>query len=483
LTFAPDFLWLKSRGSAQSHALFDLVRGTGQRLQSNATSAEDAYSSYFTGFTSDGFTLNQNSGINQNNDALVAWAWDAGSSNTTIAAGSLNSSLYNQSQTWSSGGSISNSGENPVNYTNTFDGIISGVGAAPNYAEGWRIGGTSLATGTSTVSGLNIAFSESVKVRYFKFIYSGSNSNTQFKINNVSLLDGTATTSTYQDIDVTSSITSPITSLEINRNAGNNNLQIAGIYIDGKLLVDSGVTPPNVPSIASTVRANPSAGFSISKYDNSNAAGTFAHSLSSMPEFFIIKNLVQDSWMVWSKAANDVIGRDDGYLFLNLTNAIASGVAAYFPGGTNASTVSVGASSNTGGNCIAYCFAPVEGYSSFGSFQNPSSSEGAFVHLGFKPALLMVKCALNISSSSGAGDWIIKDSTRSPFNNPSDGNTLVANVANAEDGYYGAGQAAIDILSNGFKIRHPNSSPAGDTGRLYIYAAWAESPFKTARAQ
>jgi hypothetical protein len=31
----------------------------------------------------------------------LAWAWDAGSSNTTIAAGGLNSSVYDQSQTWS----------------------------------------------------------------------------------------------------------------------------------------------------------------------------------------------------------------------------------------------------------------------------------------------------------------------------------------------------------------------------------------------
>ena len=31
---------------------------------------------------------------------MVAWAWDAGSSNTTIAAGGLNSSVYDQSQDW-----------------------------------------------------------------------------------------------------------------------------------------------------------------------------------------------------------------------------------------------------------------------------------------------------------------------------------------------------------------------------------------------
>jgi hypothetical protein len=51
------------------------------------------------------------------------------------------------------------------------------------------------------------------------------------------------------------------------------------------------------------------------------------------------------------------------------------------------------------------------------------------------------------------------------------------NVNNGEDAYYSSGQAAIDILSNGFKIRHVNSSPVGDPGRLIVYAAWAEHPF------
>ena len=82
--FAPDFAWLKSRGSAQSHALFDKVRGSGNRLQTNTADAQDAYSSYFTGFTNDGFTLNNNSGINQNTDTLVAWAWKAGGNKNTF---------------------------------------------------------------------------------------------------------------------------------------------------------------------------------------------------------------------------------------------------------------------------------------------------------------------------------------------------------------------------------------------------------------
>ena len=132
---------------------------------------------------------------------------------------------------------------------------------------------------------------------------------------------------------------------------------------------------------------------------------------------------------------------------------------------------------------IYYIWHSVPGFSSFGDFVNPSSTHGAYVYCGFRPALIIAKCAEDLGGGSGVGDWIIKDTTRSPFNHPTDGNTLVANVSNAEDNYYTAGQAKVDILSNGFKIQHPNSSPLGDTGRRYIYCAWAEHPFKQSLAR
>ncbi len=188
--------------------------------------------------------------------------------------------------------------------------------------------------------------------------------------------------------------------------------------------------------------------------------------------------------MVWSKAANDAIDRDDGYLFLNLTNAIASGVAAYFPGGTNASTVSVGASSNTGGNCIAYCFAPVEQYSSFGSFSGNGSADGPFVYTGFRPRWILIK---NITFASDYTSWLIQDTARSPYNVMPDTNILWANKSVSE-GFRGNGTTAstynkIDAVSNGFKIREASTHELNDASATYIYAAFAEHPFKTSRAR
>ena len=104
------------------------------------------------------------------------------------------------------------------------------------------------------------------------------------------------------------------------------------------------------------------------------------------------------------------------------------------------------AGSNYAGGMIYYIWHSVPGFSSFGDFINTSSTQGAFVYCGFKPALIIAKCAEDLGGGSGVGDWIIKDTTRSPFNHPTDGNTLVANVSNAEDNYYTAGPVSYTHL-------------------------------------
>ena len=223
-----------------------------------------------------------------------------------------------------------------------------------------------------------------------------------------------------------------------------------------------------------SVRANPTAGFSIVSWSgHGSGATTIGHGLNAAPELIILKG--RDNAGAWV-VGSDYIGWGDR-LELNTSSAQGSASADFNSTAPTNSVFTVGSNQGTG-NKIAYCFSPVAGFSSVGSFVNPSASDSAFVFCGFRPAFLLAKCAANISSSSGSGDWIIKDNKRSPFNDPSDGNTLVANVDNAEDNYYNANQAAVDFLSNGFKIRHNNTSPLGDPGRRYVFIAFAENPFQ-----
>ena len=51
---------------------------------------------------------------------------------------------------------------------------------------------------------------------------------------------------------------------------------------------------------------------------------------------------------------------------------------------------------------IAYCFAPITGYSKFGSLHKEiGQADGTFVYTGFKPSFIICK------KTNGADDWRI----------------------------------------------------------------------------
>jgi len=121
---------------------------------------------------------------------------------------------------------------------------------------------------------------------------------------------------------------------------------------------------------------------------------------------------------------------------------------------------------------IAYCWHSVEGYSKFGSYTGNGSTDGPYVHCGFRVGWLMVKRTDSLNS------WFIADTAREP-NNPAFVKTLSANLSNAESN---DSAQAIDFLSNGFKVR-TNQAFANASGGTYIYMAFAEQPFKFSNAR
>ena len=156
---------------------------------------------------------------------------------------------------------------------------------------------------------------------------------------------------------------------------------------------------------------------------------------------------------------------------LNLTEANQNNSQCQF---TNTTFSLSGSSANRNGSgvtYIAYCWAEIPGYSKFGSYTGNGSSDGTFVHLGFRPAWLMVK------NTSGAYDWMMFDVKRSPFNDIND--YLFANLSETEG--TGSSTINVDFLSNGFKWRGSSSgnnyiNKSGDT---FIYMAFAEQPGTT----
>jgi hypothetical protein len=220
-------------------------------------------------------------------------------------------------------------------------------------------------------------------------------------------------------------------------------------------------------TITSTVSANTTAGFSIVTYTGTGANATVGHGLGVVPEFIIWKRRnATSNWISYNKTSGNGFS-----LYLDLTNA-NTGSSYLNSTSPNSSVITMGTNTDNNGNggtYVAYCFAAVAGYSAFGSYTGNASADGPFVYLGFRPRYIMIK------RTDSTGDWSIIDTSRSTYNQTD--NVLWANLSNADS----AGQGT-DILSNGFKLRSTGLI-TNASGGTYIYAAFAENPFKYSNAR
>ena len=448
-SMSPDMVWIKKRNSTSfsTHQLFDTVRGATKALNPNDTNSENTETTQLTAFNSDGFTLGTSPTTNGNNDTFVSWNWDAGSSNTTIAAGSLNSSVYDQSRTWS----------------NDWTGNFGGYPPADGFNGSVTTGNITVAY-PSGLSGITLTVSPAISGSVIRVLYTRGNSNTAASINGTETLPVTGG-STYLWHTLTATSISSVTLTH----DGAGSSYMRAIEVDGKLLVNSGVSVTNVPSIASTVRANPSAGFSIVKYTGNNTSGAqVGHGLNAAPEFIIVKQTdATKGWPVYTKAVGP-----GAYLSLNSDGQTAGDAVWGNVAPTNSYfTISNQSEVNgSGGSYIAYCFAPVAGYSAMGVATGTGTTDGPFIHTGFKVRFLIYK------RSNGTSNWLIYDTARNPSNPGlyvlSADNTGGGNTYDAHNN-----QLGIDFLSNGFKIRSSNGD-VNTSGASYIYYAVAENPFQ-----
>jgi hypothetical protein len=219
----------------------------------------------------------------------------------------------------------------------------------------------------------------------------------------------------------------------------------------------------------STVSANQAAGFSIVTYTGSGSLSTRGHGLGAVPSMIIVKRRdVTDNWATYHSALGNTVA-----MFVNLTQAQYAN-AVYWNNTSPTSTVfTVNSATEVNASVasyVAYCWAPVAGYSAFGKYTGNASTDGPFIYTGFKPRFIMFKADMVAS-------WQIHDSTREPSNESK--KTLYPNSSEVEwPSVYG-----VDLLSNGFKIKQPTGYGLNNSGITYIYAAFAESAFNFATAR
>lgn len=223
-------------------------------------------------------------------------------------------------------------------------------------------------------------------------------------------------------------------------------------------------------SITSTVQANTKAGFSIVQYTGVNSAttATVGHGLGKAPTFIIHKVLNATGWHF----VRGVPGMTNASTVRDLnpngspTDVSGSGGALVAPTSTTFNINNYTGIGGGGYNYVAYCWAPIEGYSAFGTYTGNANADGPFIYTGFRPRIILI-----IGQAYGIEN-VIWDTERSTFNVMDD--YLRWGRSSAEGS---SSSFAIDALSNGFKLR-TSGGDLNTSGATQIYACWGDVPFK-----
>ena len=214
---------------------------------------------------------------------------------------------------------------------------------------------------------------------------------------------------------------------------------------------------------------NTTAGQSVIAYPGNGVAGaTIPHGLGVTPGLIICKRRNgADNWWVHVKGLTG-----PQYMILNYDNLVGSATAVWNDTLPTSTVFSVGTDAGinaSGGTYIAYCFAPIKGYSKFGEYTGNGDADGTFIYTGFRPAFVMVK------NKPSAQAWNTFDDKRSTSTKnvcnkmmqPNDASVEITSAANVKE---------MDLLSNGFKL-HATNDEVNSASQSMLYAAFAEFPF------
>ena len=427
--FNVDWVWYKNRGRNNTdHYSFDTVRGANKAIYQNSDGTENSVAPtfYTQSFITNGSRIVRSNGdhLNESGDTYVSWGWNAGNTDgktytVTVVDSGGNKFRFDGFATNAVTLDLAEGGTYIFNYPSGHPFRFSTT------SDGTHGGGSEYTTGVTHNSSTQVTIVVAASAPQLHY-YCSSHSGMGGAINT-------------------------------NSSLGSSNFE---------------------GNTQATVKANPTAGFSIISWNargtSSGTYDTFGHGLGVRPNWLILKSRnATGNWNVYNSnfdSANNKI--------LQLSNLIIETTSSNYWGADNTTPSSTLVNVNQGNYAnsaspskfIMYAFSSVEGFSKFGTYVGNSNADGVTVYTGFAVSWLMIKRA-----SGGTDPWLIHDSVRDPDN------VIQDNIfANSQDSEFDTD--SVDFLSNGFKLRI-NSGLRNNNGDTFVYFAFAESPFKNSRAR
>lgn len=230
-----------------------------------------------------------------------------------------------------------------------------------------------------------------------------------------------------------------------------------------------GINLNSIPYVSWCWKKAATFGFDIVGYTGNGSSQSVNHLLGTVPQMVIVKGRsgAGRNWMVQFGYANA-----DRYLMLNSAAAYTIDSTLWNATNPTSTTFTVGPNANTNQSSetfIAYLFRSVPGFSMFGSYTGNGSADGPFVYCGFRPRYILIKCA------TAAYTWIVYDAARNTYN------VVDKYLYPAASDVEATLADSIDITANGFKLRTTNVTI--NAAQTYVFAAFAEAPFKYANAR
>jgi len=439
------FNWIKNRDAAISHALTDSVRGD-FRLESDTTAAESATTA--VALTSTGFDLvTASNRYNQNSVDYVAWSFQ------TNKKASRNIAIY------------------PEQFDNAVWAKSAGIVVTPNAQiapNGFMTADELAHDGVNnravvqspTTLKANTTYTFSI---YLKII-SGSfteNSKCQLAIygsglvatSSVIIGDALNGDSEWQRFEATATTNGApsVANFSIRCDELVTLAEWGAQIEEGSAATDyqNAETNHGKPY---ECHYNTEMGFSIVGYEGDEVAGhEIPHHLGGEPELTIYKN--RES--VYSWIVKGAMFQDDEFLFLNATNALATGYVS----SQDDTTLTVDDTeelNEAGINIIAYNFRSIAGVSKIGKYIGTAAT-GNYVDCGFIPRFVMLK------TLDSAGGWAMYDTARG-----------IDQVVNAESSDAETTNVKIELTENGF-VLIGTSYNALDQQYLFITFAETDS--------